>query len=195
MRNGEWFPVRVIFFVLCLLLAFGSVAQGQMQPTSGILTITFSLAHIDFVSSNQFAVWIETEKGQYVKTIYATNFIAHLQGWKIAPQATPDWIKAASVKTAPVPVIDAISHATPQPGVITLSWDMRDAAGKTVAPGVYIYKIEGNLFLENMFLYTGSIQTGGARTTSQATIDYTPDGANVYGTMISNVTANYEPVR
>jgi hypothetical protein len=75
-------------------------------------------------------------------------------------------------------------------------WDLKDAAGKTVPAGVYVYKAEGCLLWANNILWTGKISVGGAAAASQAEASYYPEGADKLGkTLITDVSASYEPAQ
>jgi len=67
------------------------------------------------------------------------------------------------------------------------------AAGRGVAPGVYLYRIEGNLYWENTVQWTGRIRIGGTRDATSATPVYSPSEADKQGNLISQVSAVYEP--
>ena len=71
--------------------------------------------------------------------------------------------------------IDAISGATQKPGPIELSWNCTDADGKPVLPGVYTYKVEGNISWEKRVLWEGKIEVGSKPSTSSATPTFIPD--------------------
>ncbi len=98
------------------------------------------------------------------------------------------------MKNSPQEDIDAVSGATPQSGTLSVAWDMKDATGKAIVAGVYVYRIEGSLSWENTVLWTGKIRVGAAKETSRATVSYFPEGADKLGmTLISDVSAIYEP--
>jgi hypothetical protein len=77
----------------------------------------------------QFALWVETEGGEYVKTLYATRKVA-TQGWAFAngnrrKESLPYWAHRRGVvypdglylPTKAEPLTDAVSGATPHAGL------------------------------------------------------------------------------
>lgn len=190
---GVRFPLKTMLSAWCLMAIFGEIVTAQAQIAGGRVTVNYTFTRLNKIASNQYAVWIEDEVGRYIRTLFVTDFMARRQGWKIRAEVCPDWIKAADVKNVEQQTIDAVSSPTPQSGKLSSKWDLKDAAGKQVVSGVYIYRIEGNLYWENIVLWTGKIRVGGAREVSQATVGYSPDGADKQGTLISDVSAVYEP--
>ncbi len=56
---------------------------------SGTVTITYTLHHIPRIASNQLAVWIEDAEGRFVRTLFATDFMARRRGFSVAPRSAP----------------------------------------------------------------------------------------------------------
>jgi len=172
------------------------VKAGEIagKPAAGKVTISFTLTRIAGRSSNQYAIWIENEAGQYLRTIFVTDYMARRQGWKVRQQSLTTWVKAANVPNTPQADLDAVSGSTPQAGTYAVGWDLKDSSGRQVSAGVYTYRIEGSLLSENTVFWTGKIRVGGTSQTSQATVSYFPDGADKLGrTLISDVSAVYDP--
>ncbi|MDP2984447.1 MAG: DUF2271 domain-containing protein [Candidatus Latescibacter sp.] len=183
---------------MCLILVLGCTAAVKIKAAAtGKVTVNYTLTRISGSASNQFAVWIEDEAGKYIRTLFVTNYTARRQGWKARQQSLVTWVKAADVKNLPKEDVDAMSSATPQSGKLSVVWDLKDAAGKPVPAGVYVYRVEGCLLRENNVLWTGKIKVGGARAIShQTTASYYPEGAAKLGkTLISDVSAAYEPAQ
>jgi hypothetical protein len=183
--------------VLCLILILGGTAAAQSQAaTAGKVTVNYTLTRIGGIASNQFAVWVEDEAGKYIRTIFVTNYMARRQGWKTRQQSLVNWVKAVDVKNLPKEDVDALSSATPQSGKLSVVWDLKDAAGKQAPAGIYIYRVEACLLWENNVLWTGKINVGNAAETSRAEAIYYPEAAEKLGkTLISDVTAAYEPAQ
>jgi hypothetical protein len=173
-----------------LLLLAG--AAGFAQPT-GTVTIRYRLFHLPRIASNQLAVWIEDEGGAYVRTLFATDFMARRQGWSRRPQCCPEWVKAAGLARLSPGEIDAISGATQRPGSIALTWDCTDAAGGSVPAGTYVYKVEGNISWEKRVLYSGRIRVGPAADASSAGPTYIPEDARGAGVLLADVEARFQP--
>jgi hypothetical protein len=173
--------------VLLLVLA---AAAGR----PGTVTVTYTLHRISRLASNQLAVWIEDADGRYVRTLFATDYMARRQGYRKRPQCCPEWVKASGLERLSPKEVDAVSGATQSPGRISLEWDCTDARGKPVAPGVYLYKIEGNIYFEKRVLWTGSIRVGTAASESAATAQYLPDASAAQeGTLVEEVGARCRP--
>lgn len=116
------------------LLALGCASVLQAQPAAGgRLTITYTLERQRQIASDQFAIWIEDEKGQYVRTLFATDFVSRRGGWKLRPQTTPTWVAAAGIANAPQSAIDAVSGATPARGLHTVVRES-SSAGTAYSP-------------------------------------------------------------
>lgn len=181
----------LVLFAGCSMLG---MRDSKAKAVTGKVTIGFTLTRISGRGSNQYASWIEDETGRYVRTLFVTDYMARRQGWKVRQQSLVTWVKAADVKNKPQAEIDALSGATPQAGKLSVVWDLKDATGKAVVAGVYVYRIEGCLLNENHVLWTGKIRVGRAKETSQATSIHFPEGADKLGrTLISDVSAVYDP--
>ena len=184
----------ILTFSLLALAAMTAQAQAGVGP--GIVTISYSLFHPHWIASNQLAVWIEDTEdtnGAFVKTIFATDFMARRKGYIKRPQSCPEWVKASGLASLPDASIDAISGATQKPGPIELSWNCTDANGKPVPPGVYTYKVEGNISWEKRVLWEGKIEVGGNPSASVAVPTYIPDSARTAGTLLTDVGAKFQP--
>jgi len=184
---------RTILLALSLLTFASLVASAQANSSSGIVTISYRLSHPHWIASNKLAVWIENAHGAFVKTIFATDFMARRKGYIKRPQSCPEWVKASGLANLPDASINAISSATQKPGPIELSWNCIDANGKSVAPGVYTYKVEGNISWEKRVLWDGKIDVGSKPSTSTGTPTYIPDSARTAGTILTEVRAKFRP--
>lgn len=185
---------RVVATVFLVFLS-ATVVRAQAPGAAGRVTITYTLTRMSRIASNQYAIWIEDEKGEFLRTLFVTDFTGRRAGWKRRPQVIPTWIRAADVKNAPQSDVDAVSGATPGNGTLAVTWDLKDRSGQAVAPGTYRYLIEGNISWENTVLWTGTIRVGGGCESSQASAAYTPEGAETLGSPITGVSAVYEPAK
>lgn len=163
-------------------------------PSAGTVTITYTLHRIPRMASNQLAVWVEDAEGRFVRTLFATDFMARREGFRKRPQVCPEWVQAAGLERLSRAAVDAVSGATQKPGSITLIWDCRNAAGESVPPGNYLYKVEGNIYFEKRVLWTGRIVVGAAASASNATAQYLPDAsAAAEGELLEGVAARFRP--
>jgi hypothetical protein len=176
-----------------VLLACGA-AVGQTQASLGTVTVRYTLHRLPRHASNQLAVWIEDEKGRFMRTLFATDFMARRGGYRRRPQCCPEWVRASGLERLSPAEVDAVSGATQSPGVITLAWDCTDSRGRPVPPGEYLYRLEGNLFWDKRVLWTGRIRVGGQVSSSTATAEYLPDAsAGQSGPLVEGVTARFLP--
>ena len=185
--------LRRTSLITCLLLMLSALLFAQQKTASGSVTVSYKLSRLFRIASNQYAIWIETDTGSFVRTLRVTNFTAKKSGWKFRPQAIPTWVKAANVADLPQSEVDAVSSPTLKSGSYKVVWDLKDSKGKPVPPGKYKYLIEGNIYWDKLVLWSGTIVVGGQPQVSQATATYKPEDAQHSGTLISEVTASYTP--
>ena len=74
------------------------------------------------IASSQYAIWIENDEGQLVRTIYTTSFTAK-GGYKYRKDAIPFWVSKANPKDMSSEQVDAITGATPRNGILVYQWD------------------------------------------------------------------------
>ncbi|HWQ61586.1 MAG TPA: DUF2271 domain-containing protein [Negativicutes bacterium] len=185
---------KLIVLLLAVLLAVAAagIAGAESAQSPGTVTISYDLHRIPSIASNQLAVWIETADGAFVKTLYVTRFTGK-GGYERRPECLPLWRKAAGVESPPSADVDAVTQATQAPGRQTLTWDCTDAAGNAVAPGKYIYKLEGTLYWTKEVLWTGEITVGGAPASSRADAGYLPPAAQGGEPLVLDVAASFKP--
>lgn len=184
---------RRIGMAAAMLAMGGPGIFAQAAPASATVTVTFTLERSMKIASDQLAVWIEDEKGAFVRTVFVTRFTGTREGWKRRPQSLPTWVTGSGAANTTSSEIDAVSGPTPKNGTVSLVWDLRDRGGANVGPGTYRYRVEGNLSWENTVLWTGTIRVGAARDSSRATAVYAPAGAEKLGPFITDVSAVFEP--
>jgi hypothetical protein len=185
--------IRIRPAFLCCLLLLASMTLRAQDGAPGKVILSYSLNRLVRRASNQLAVWIEDAGGRYVKTLFATDFMARRKGFLRRQEVCPEWVKAAGLAAMTEAEIDAISGATQKPGRITLSWDCTDRKGKPVPPGVYLYKVEGNIAWEKRVLWTGRITVGDTAGSSAATGQWLPEDAKDAGVLVTGVSARFEP--
>ena len=171
--------------IVTMLLAIPAVALSKKGKTAkaNSLEVSFNYQRQQGPGSNQYAVWIENEKGEVVKTLFVTSFTTKgrtrgneqpMRGYIKRPACVPIWVKAAKANDLSDLQLDAFTGATPQvSGTQTFTWDFTDQQGKPVQKGVYKVFVEATLFNASTITYSGSFSTqdkaGSVALTSQLT--------------------------
>ena len=192
---------RIITVMLAaMLLAVAAVAQGKQGKVTKAkaLEVSFNYQKQAGPGSNQYAVWIENEKGEVVKTLFVTSFTTKgrarggeqaKRGYIMRPTCVPAWVKASKAEKKTDQQLDAVTGATPQSnGTQTFTWDFKDEQGKAVPRGAYKVKVEATLYFESDIIYTGSFSTQGKPGAVTLTSELTkPD--EQHKNMVTNVKA------
>ena len=146
--------MKRLIFVLCLFLVWMNLsAQSSNSPLR--MEISFIFNRQGGSSSNQYAVWIEDNQGNLVKTLFATKFTAG-GGWEKRPQSIPLWVQKSGLSRLDKKDVDAFTGATPRTGVQKYTWDALDKNGNPVAEGEYNVFLEATLRAENKVVYSSS---------------------------------------
>jgi hypothetical protein len=176
----------IAFVAIICTLALSSLA-AQSRP--GVAEISFSYQSQKGSASNQFAVWVEDARGNYVKTLYATKFTAK-GGWERRPTSILQWVKQSALSKMTKSQIDAFTGPTPKSGTLTYRWDGTNDVGAAVPAGDYRIFLEATLRNENRVVYSAAIPAGGNLSGSlrpaTVTTEYFGAGTAERG-MISNV--------
>ena len=163
------------------LLMLGIFVIGSMQSqVTGELTVSVKTSDTggNYKPKNVVSIWIEDSSGKFVKTlmVYADKRMKHLNTWETSTNATGSMYNK----------VDAISGATRSNHntVLNCTWNGKDYAGKLVADGNYLLRME----------LTDKNNTG--RTTSIAFVKdgnaFTQTPANVPS--FSNISLKWSPV-
>ena len=99
------------------------------------VVVSFVLAFQDELPP-QTAVWVEDEKGGYVRTLYVSGFSGHA---KQAQVDLPFWAHSSGFRGC-----DAVTGASIDVGQHVYTWDLKDLDGKRVRPGTYVIKVEAS---------------------------------------------------
>lgn len=143
-----------IVFIMFILTTQAFAQTAPHEET--VVEISFTFTRQSGIASNQFAVWVEDEKGIYIKTLYVTGFTAK-KGWKTRPDSLPEWTKASGIASIERNVVDAISGATPRTGPRKYIWDYTGENNRRVAGGNYVVRIEGSTRWKNRIEYTARL--------------------------------------
>ena len=154
--------------IAAMLLSVVAVAQNS-KKASKTLEVSFNYQKQGGPGSNQYAIWIENEKGEFVKTLFVTSYTSKgrsrggekaQRGYIVRPTCVPVWVKTSKAEEKTDQQLDAVTGATPQnSGTQTFTWDFTDEQGKAVPQGTYKIKVEATLYFDSDILYTGSFST------------------------------------
>ena len=157
--------------IVTMLLAIPAVALSKKEKAAKAnrLEVSFNYQRQPGPGSNQYAVWIENDKGEVVKTLFVTSFTTKgrsrgneqpMRGYVKRPACVPTWVKAAKANDLSDQQLDAVTGATPQvSGTQTFTWDFTDQQGKAVKKGTYKVFVEATLFNASTVTYSGSFST------------------------------------
>ncbi|MBQ8362134.1 MAG: DUF2271 domain-containing protein [Bacteroidaceae bacterium] len=188
---------------MCLLIASSLwiLAMNGGQPEKKFskdkcVEITFDYNRKSGPGSNQYAVWVENEKNEVVKTLFVTSFTTKgrvregqpiKRGYTYRPTCVPTWVEHAKASEISDIELDAFTGATPkESGKQTFMWDFTDNKGKRVAKGTYKVLVEATLKNECRILFTGTINP--EATVGEIPMTATETGSNEeYAGMVKSV--------
>ena len=162
--------IKAGILILAILLSMIAVAQSSKKDVkSRALEVSFNYQRQAGPGSNQYAVWIENEKGEVVKTLFVTSYTTKgrarggeqpKRGYIVRPACVPTWVKTVKADEKTDQQLDAVTGATPQAGgTQTFTWDFTDEQGKTVPQGNYKIVVEATLFFDSDIIYSGTFST------------------------------------
>jgi tetratricopeptide (TPR) repeat protein len=103
------------------------------EYTRPIVYIDFELSYRDELAP-QSAVWIENDKGEFVKTLYISGFSGYAKEKQIN---LPVWAKSSEFVD-----VDAVTGASINLGQHIYVWDLTDHEGNKVSSGEYCVFVE-----------------------------------------------------
>ena len=167
LRRGS---IKAGILILAISLSVIAVAQSSKEAgKANTLEVSFNYQRQAGPGSNQYAVWIENEKGEFIKTLFVTSYTTKgrarggepaKRGYIVRPACVPTWVKTSKVEEKTDVQLDAVTGATPQSGgVQTFTWDFTDEQGKAVPQGTYKVKVEATLIFDSDIVYTGTFST------------------------------------
>lgn len=158
----------VSLMIAAMLLSVVAVAQNAKKAEK-TLEVSFNYEKQGGPGSNQYAIWIENEKGEFVKTLFVTSYTSKgrarggqpaQRGYIVRPTCVPVWVKTSKAEEKTDEQLDAVTGATPQnSGTQTFSWNFTDEQGKAVPQGTYKVKVEATLYFDSDIIYTGTFTT------------------------------------
>lgn len=160
----------VCFIVLAAATATAMDSESPDAQKGKSVEISFDYERKQGPGSNQFAVWVENEKGEVIKTLFVTSFTAKgrvrgnepaRRGYTFRPACVPTWVKHSDAASMTDEEIDGFTGATPQSGKQIFVWDFTDTDGKNVPKGEYKVCVEATLKNEYRMLFTGMVSSKG----------------------------------
>jgi len=160
--------MKKVFIALmaAMLLSVPTMAQKNKAKS---LEVSFNYQKQAGPGSNQYAVWIENEKGEVVKTLFVTSYTTKgrvrgseqpMRGYVKRPNCVPTWVKTVKANDLSDQQLDAVTGATPRTGgKQTFAWDFTDQQGERVKQGNYRVMVEATLYQASDIIYSGSFST------------------------------------
>ena len=196
MKQKKYF-IAVLAAMLLTVPAMAQRKQGKAAKAKTV-EVSFDYQKQAGPGSNQYAVWIENEQGDVVKTLFVTSYTTKgrtrpgeepMRGYVKRPNCVPTWVRNAKAAAQTDQQLDAFTGATPQAGgTQTFTWDFTDQQGKAVPQGKYKVFVEATLYQASDIIYSGTFSTkdeaGEIKLTSTLT---EPD--EKHKDMVSNVKA------
>ena len=159
LSSGELLSSGVASSVAASSIAASSVAASSIAASSSAAitvpaAMTFDFTMVDptpdcaygagtcYEPKSVVAVWVETEAGAFVRTLYLTGQTSGkrwrwLLTWQLAAGGTP------GSSTTEGNIVDAVTGATTNAfTAISTSWNVHDVSGAVVANGNYVVKAE-----------------------------------------------------
>jgi len=159
------------------------------EPASGLLEISFLFNKAEgVVPSYQIAIWLEREGGEYVKTLFVSEWLA---GSGLGLEVVcPDWVKQAHWDKVAESEFDAATHPTPPIGATTLKFDCKK---RGIAPGPYWSCVQAHIAENYNILYRGKIVLGQKPSEAAGEVFYSPKKHPLAAGSLYNVQTRYVP--
>ncbi len=172
MKKNEKFILISILISVLILLFFPLIAQDN-----NTVRLSFDYIRQTGRASNQYALWVEDEKGNLIAPLFVTSFTGN-GGWKTRSDSLPLWVEkigkhassdavsgaSSSNASSASGTIDAMSGSTPSTGALSYAWDLKDIHGKRLTSGVYTIVLEASLRWDYRVVYTGKINLKNGKT-------------------------------
>ena len=161
--------MKKLFLVLFVTLSAVLMACCGTKNSAKEVEISFNYTKQQGPGSNQYAVWVENEAGDVVKTLFVTEFTSKgrsrggqpaQRGYTYRPTCMPSWVKAVKAESLSDAQMDAFTGATPaSSGVQTFTWDFTDQEGQAVAAGNYKIYLQATYYNEGIVTYCGEFSS------------------------------------
>ncbi len=108
--------------------------ESFVEPdgAEALVVVRFAIGFVTELEA-QTAVWVEDEKGTFVKTLYVSGFSGNVGGKQVV---LPKWAESSKFET------DANTAASIPAGWHSYVWDLTDGQKKPVPRGTYAVKVE-----------------------------------------------------
>ncbi len=181
---------------LLLFLAAGGGAPGvlsaiasQRERAGGTLEISFLYMKAEgAVPSYQTAIWLESEDGRYIKTLFLSEYLS-LGGFN-HEFVCPDWVKQAHWEKVEQSEFDAVTRPTPPIGSSTLRFD---CAERGILPGAFRLCIQAYVAERYNIMYRSKIVVGPDPFESTPEVFHSPAKHPAASDVLSNVRMRYLP--
>lgn len=188
--------MKAVFLFPSVIIAATAAILSCSQPKAASLEVSFDYTKQSGPGSNQYAVWVENENSDVVKTLFVTHFSAlgrsrngepADRGYHYRPSCVHNWVKNVNADSLSDEILDSFTGATPsESGTQTFTWDFTDQNGEIVPDGKYRVIIEADLHDWTIKTYTCTVATGQKAGVLEFDEDYSePD--EKYESMITNV--------
>ena len=167
MKQKKYF-IAVLAAMLLTVPAMAQRKQGKAAKAKTV-EVSFDYQKQTGPGSNQYAIWIENEQGDVVKTLFVTSYTTKgrtrpgeepMRGYVKRPHCVPTWVKSAKAAAQTDQQLDAFTGATPQAGgTQTFTWDFTDQQGKAVPQGKYKVFVEATLYQASDIIYSGTFSS------------------------------------
>ncbi|WP_295155702.1 DUF2271 domain-containing protein [uncultured Brachyspira sp.] len=184
--------MKKLFTILFMIFAVSYINENYAQNNTKKVNISFDYTKRKGFASNQIGIWAEDNNGNYIATIYITDFTGRKEGWKKRPLSLNNWQKKANVSSMNKRIIDAVSKSTPNHGKVNIVWDLKDNQGNIIKDGTYRIVVEATIYQDNNVLYTSVINIGNQANSQKASAKYSkPEAQNM--DIIKNVNVSFMP--
>jgi hypothetical protein len=200
MRDG-FMTLKPHFYLALLGLGLAGIAFGNAmtpvtlsilfpgQAASGTIEISFLFNNAEgVVPSYQIAIWLEYESGEYVKTLFVSEYLSG--GGYDHGDVCPDWAKLAHWEKAQESEFDAATRPTPPIGARTLKFECEK---RGIAPGAYRYCVQAHIVEKYNILYRGKITIGQGASETAGEVFYSPGKHPLAADILYDVRARYVP--
>lgn len=175
--------------ILLILLVGGILLPFPCHAAKGKeLTISFVVNKKEEPTPSVcMAIWLENEDSTYVKTLYASDWLAY--GGYTMEGICPLWVEKAGWATNETELPDAISGATPRfgPGEKVFLFKKKD-----LPAGRYRFCVQVHLTADYNELYSGFIEIGKAASEGLAEVNYSPGKHEKISGVLSEVKASFQ---